>query len=445
MQMAFLDVDQKKLTEEEVHKNRATMVPEHPSNKTLKCKSCNKRLFLIVQAYAPLGSNDRFLYVFGCNNSHCSAKQNSWVAFRCQFEVDESKGLVTNFTQEEETVEVEEKQPEFEVKLIEEESEEEVEEEEKEEPVEDLDAKLDSLLKLQEEQLNQPKKKKNKKKNKKSKKTISKLTRIEASVTAKAQKISTKNTFPCFELDIFEEPEDDLSDILTKEQSHEFKLYTDYQKKQEQLEQTDNDAEQPTQEDFDDDEMEEFSNQMLDQNIGKGIGLGDGEHFEETRVKDVTQALLRFESIIARCPSQSVRWQFGGQPLWSSTRPENLPPKWPQKRKQNDPNSKLQVVSRDDDSDDEDEDDGSKKVDVSQYIPKCEHCGAARVFELELLPTLVYQLSASNYVVDDGSKNEGMDFGCVTIFTCLNQCTGLLDDDHKLKYMREYVHVQPPL
>jgi hypothetical protein len=258
-------------------------------------------------------------------------------------------------------------------------------------------------------------------------------------IGARAQTVSSKYTFPCYGLDIFEEPEDDLSDILSKEQSHEFKLFTDYQKKQQHLEETNDGSDNPA-EDFDDDEMEEFSNQMLDRNIGKMEG-GDGEFYEETRVKDVTQALLRFESIIARCPSQSVRWQFGGQPLWCSTRPENLPPRWPIAKKQTDPNSKLQIVSQDDDSDDED--DGSKMVEVSNYIPKCEHCGSARVFELELLPTMIYQLSVSQYTVDDA--NEGMDFGCVTIYTCLNQCSGLSDEEHKLKYIREYIHVQPPI
>lgn len=255
----------------------------------------------------------------------------------------------------------------------------------------------------------------------------------------------TKYTFPCFALDIFEEPEDDLSDILTKEQSHEFKLYREYQKKQQQLEQM-NGNDIPA-EDFDDDEMEEFSNQMLDRNLSASTGSGDGETYEETRIKDVTQTLLLFESILARCPSQSVRWQFGGQPLWCSTIPEFLPKGWPI-RKKNDTNSKLQIISRDqEETDDEDDfDNGSGPVNVSDYIPKCEYCGSSRVFELELMPTLIYQLHASEYTHNDAEDNEGMDFGCVTIYTCINQCRGPQTDGHqKFRYMREYVHVQPPI
>lgn len=233
--------------------------------------------------------------------------------------------------------------------------------------------------------------------------------------------------------------------------------FNNIKKKKEQLETTDNAEGTPIEddeEDFDEDEVEELSNQMIDRNISGSSAIG-GETYEETRVKDVTQALLRFESILARCPDQSVRWQFGGQPLWCSMLPEKLPPKWPikKKNKQN-PNSKLQIVSRkenidqdDDDDDDEDEDDGSKRVDVSQYIPKCEHCGSSRVFELELMPTLIFQLNVSDHVSQD-KQNDGMDFGCITVYTCLNQCKGPQtdnNDDLKLKYIREYVHVQPPI
>jgi hypothetical protein len=445
MHMVYLDLTEKKnLSAEELKKIRYNMVPDRPTKKTLKCKNCGSKLYLVVQAYAPLGAHDRFLYVFGCNSTICSAKNNSWVALRCQFEVDEtlSTSAKKEEKKEEENLLKEQttKRNEFQVKEMEEFSDEEdnVEETEQKTKPEDLDKQLDDLLKIRDDQLSkgETSKKKKKKKNKQ------KATSISNKPSKSQNTTGSKDKFPCYELDIFEEPEDDLADILTKEQSHELKLFQEYQKKKELLEQTDDVEGSPVLDEYDDDEMEEFSNQMLDRNISGS----SGEVYEETRIKDVTQALLRFESILARCPKQSVRWQFGGQPLWCSTIPDRLPPKWPTKSKkpQNNPNSKLQVISRiddDDEEEDEDEDDGSRKIDVSQYIPKCEHCGASRVFELEIMPTVIFQLDVSNHVINE--PNEGMDFGCVTVFTCINQCGG--SKDNKLKYVREYVHVQPPI
>ena len=46
--------------------------------------------------------------------------------------------------------------------------------------------------------------------------------------------------------------------------------------------------------------------------------------------------------------------------------------------------------------------------------PACQHCGAARVFELQLMPPLVYLLKTSSDVA--------IEFGTVIVYTCSKSC-----------------------
>ncbi|KAL0483828.1 hypothetical protein AKO1_014042 [Acrasis kona] len=462
MELAFLQIEESKkrlMSEEELQQFRKSMVPDRPTNKTLSCKNCKAKLYLVAQAYANLGPNDRFLYVFGCNNTQCSSKSNSWVALRCQFEIDDSliKKTVsqsTSTTTHSESSEPIVKIDEYQVEKIQSDEEEEEDQEESNNAQEEHDSEKQSKEDQEDQELREllknsqiNNKAPSKKKKKKKPKNVVPIT------NKQSPQILPKNTLPCYSLDIFEEPDDDLKDILTKEQSHEFKLFQEYQKKQstyDQLDQAQSSAENDDamMEEYNDDEMEEFSNQMLERNFKTSGGDGGGEIYEETKLKDFTTTLLRFSSILQRCPHQSIRWQFGGQPLWCSTKQEHLPPTWPKPIKQ-DPNSKIQIVRNfdhdgDEDDEDDDEDESIRRVNVSQFVPKCENCGASRVFELQIMPTVVYQLKCSEYANIALQGNEGMDFGCVTIFTCVNQCS-TFSNESKLRYFKEYVHVQPPI
>lgn len=63
----------------------------------------------------------------------------------------------------------------------------------------------------------------------------------------------------------------------------------------------------------------------------------------------------------------------------------------------------------------------------SLSIPFCA-CGAPRVFEMQLMSTLIYLLNAK-------SKKCGLDFGIVAIFVCSKSCT-------RLDIQQEYVCIQ---
>ena len=65
---------------------------------------------------------------------------------------------------------------------------------------------------------------------------------------------------------------------------------------------------------------------------------------------------------------------------------------------------------------------------------RCSCCGSPLVVELQLLPRLLYEL----HVERVSSRDPGMDWTCIDVFSCVGQCT-------KNRYVEEEINVQPPL
>eukprot|EP00055_Hartaetosiga_balthica_P018098 m.128539 g.128539 ORF g.128539 m.128539 type:complete len:333 (+) comp9452_c4_seq5:5170-6168(+) len=61
-------------------------------------------------------------------------------------------------------------------------------------------------------------------------------------------------------------------------------------------------------------------------------------------------------------------------------------------------------------------------------IPKkasnCPHCGETRLYELQLLPTIVDELDTLGKDGDSGDVRGKMLFGAVTVYTCIGDCVG---------------------
>jgi len=412
----------------------SSLVPQIPT-KSLKCGNCSAQMSLVAQCYVPLGPYDRFLYVFGCNNGECSEKPNAWACFRTQFRVDSIKAeQQKNKPKPSSSTTTEEK------------SEEKTENTstQTEKAANDWNQTVDDkeLLDLLSGQQAQVKKfaeggKKKKKKNKVS---------LEVS----------EGNLPCFGLDIYEEPEEEAF----PEDSYEMNLY-----KQFQGQGTTEESEA-----FDSKEAEAFAKKFMSERI-QGVTFKEGESSEGDKTAEgddnddegedpqegipesqkISQAFVHFQTILSKCPLQSIRWQFGGKPLWTSDDPEDLPSKFAslkksllEKKKEND------AFKNTDDSDEEEEFD--VEPNPSDYVPKCDKCGSKRVFELEIMPTVIYQLKADDHIRSD--VKEGMQFGCVCIFTCSNPgCDGYTEQERKqfndstpkLKYVKEHIHVQPGL
>jgi pre-rRNA-processing protein TSR4 len=66
--------------------------------------------------------------------------------------------------------------------------------------------------------------------------------------------------------------------------------------------------------------------------------------------------------------------------------------------------------------------------------PVCEHCGAERVFEFQVLPQLLYFLK-----VDTAADDNAMDWNTLVVYTCKNSC-----GDGTKQYANEFVYRQKP-
>jgi len=137
-------------------------------------------------------------------------------------------------------------------------------------------------------------------------------------------------------------------------------------------------------------------------------GGGGGERYE--RLPPDERALLAFTNRLNCAPNQVARYAYGGTPLWSIP----LPPKLQQQK----PNNKQK-----------------KKANKPQKapfpdIPNCS-CGAKRLFEFQILPSLLHVLNVDSHAihgskdsmdVDDLLSKGGMDWGCIAVYSCSESC-----------------------
>jgi len=109
-----------------------------------------------------------------------------------------------------------------------------------------------------------------------------------------------------------------------------------------------------------------------DMDVDEEEGLGAGHAMEW---------LLKFQRRLKRSPEQVVRYSWGGSPLWMAPpAPEVLRGAWP---------------------------------------PRCGRCGAARTFELQVMPTLATQLCTAT---DACAALQDASWGTVCVFTCSEDC-----------------------
>eukprot|EP00927_Polykrikos_kofoidii_P001777 TRINITY_DN10694_c0_g1_i1.p1 TRINITY_DN10694_c0_g1~~TRINITY_DN10694_c0_g1_i1.p1 ORF type:complete len:476 (+),score=104.82 TRINITY_DN10694_c0_g1_i1:68-1495(+) len=123
------------------------------------------------------------------------------------------------------------------------------------------------------------------------------------------------------------------------------------------------------------------------------LGEDDDDHKEGGSASPAAY-FARFQRRLERSPSQVVRYSWGGQPLWMAPPPREL---------------------RD-----------------GVWPPKCGRCGAPRIFEVELLPTLLSQVNAAGKA----------EWGIVVVYTCSKDCAGAKDGAEPYE---EFVVVQPAL
>ncbi|NXD02957.1 PDD2L protein, partial [Certhia familiaris] len=111
--------------------------------------------------------------------------------------------------------------------------------------------------------------------------------------------------------------------------------------------------------------------QMMSESFAGDVG---NEKYEKSEVKSWDHTFQKFMKRISMCPEQILRYSWGGQPLFITCPPANL----------------------------------------DQGIPACSNCGSSRVFEFQLMPTLVSMLQSDSDL--------SVEFGTVIVYTCERSC-----------------------
>ena len=120
---------------------------------------------------------------------------------------------------------------------------------------------------------------------------------------------------------------------------------------------------------------------------------------------------MKFQQRIERSPQQVWRYCFGGDalPMSDVKLPESTS------------SAKLAAMPQKE---------RTKMKASKTVLPRCIHCGAKRVFECQLLASLIYEVGQNcpNFLMRKREKGESldtlMDFGSIFIYTCENDCMG---------------------
>jgi pre-rRNA-processing protein TSR4 len=127
---------------------------------------------------------------------------------------------------------------------------------------------------------------------------------------------------------------------------------------------------------------------------------------KDTFESSLDKTFQKFSDRIAQNPEQVLRYEFKGQPLLYSG---------------HDDVATRFVVPH-------------GKAGAIRGIPRCEKCGGQRVFELQLVPGLIYELEKDEAT----DLEEGMEWGTIIIGTCATNC----GEPGQVSFREEWVGVQ---
>lgn len=133
-----------------------------------------------------------------------------------------------------------------------------------------------------------------------------------------------------------------------------------------------------------------------------GSNALDKDSFESS----IDKTFQKFSDRIAQNPEQILRYELKGEPLLYSGH--------------DDVASRFVVPHG--------------KAGAIRGIPRCDSCGAQRVFELQLMPGLIYELEKDEAM----DLEDGMEWGTILVGTCTNNC----GEAGAVSFKEEWVGVQ---
>ncbi|KIW74628.1 hypothetical protein Z517_11398 [Fonsecaea pedrosoi CBS 271.37] len=151
-------------------------------------------------------------------------------------------------------------------------------------------------------------------------------------------------------------------------------------------------------------EAESSKTQYDIDDAGGSSNAADKDTFESS----LDKTFQKFSDRIAQNPEQVLRYEFKGEPLLYSGADEVA--------------TRFTV--------------SHGRTGPVKGIPRCESCGSQRVFELQLVPGLIFELEKD----DENAMGleDGMEWGTIIVGTCVNNC----GDAGAVSFREEWVGVQ---
>ena len=147
-----------------------------------------------------------------------------------------------------------------------------------------------------------------------------------------------------------------------------------------------------------------------------GGAKDDADAFEST----IDKAFQRFADRLAQNPLQVLRYEYKGTPLLYSKTDAVGNSLAPHQSPAPSGNGKVATVGRP----------------GSTGMPRCQSCGAGRVFELQLTPQAITELEVEEMGLD------GMDWGTIILGVCGEDCQPKGMEQGQAGYLEEWVGVQ---
>ena len=145
-------------------------------------------------------------------------------------------------------------------------------------------------------------------------------------------------------------------------------------------------------------------------------GQEDAETFESA----IDKTFQRFADRLAQNPMQVLRYDFGGSPILYSKTDAVGKLLTAHQAPSHNGHSKITVASRS----------------GVTGMPRCENCGAKRVFEMQMTPQAIAALETEDVGLD------GMDWGTVIVGVCSGDCLPVGQGEAEVGYLEEWAGVQ---
>lgn len=152
----------------------------------------------------------------------------------------------------------------------------------------------------------------------------------------------------------------------------------------------------------------------------EGSGSGGGKEDKEVYESSLDKTFQKFADRIGENPEQVLRYEFKGKPLLYSD--SDAIGKLLGPHSENGPSSHAKITTT-----------GSRG---GAGMPRCQNCGADRVFEVQLTPHAITELEAEEMSLD------GMEWGTIIMGVCSKDCKPSDVSEGGVGYLEEWVGVQ---